>query len=263
MGENPRFGKGLLRGARAGYRATMVTCRGGCCSCVVGLVVGLAAWSIATGSPAFSFVGTSWVDQVALARCRVEPGRRRRRVLDDDGRATPLRRCWSAPASPGSSPSSTALAPARHWCSPPDCSSPRRARQLSTWVMFCYPSGRISAAGERAWPSPRSSPRSFSASFRRCGCNRPAWVAASCAENLVAVWDDPRAVADITRVGLGGASHSPRSSRWRSELAAVAVEPGPPPARRSGRRPGVGLPGGGGVDLRAQHRTRLRRHRRR
>jgi signal transduction histidine kinase len=172
---------------------------------VLGLVVGLAAWSIAAGSPAFSFVGTSWLDQVALLGAgwilvvaavvfsRRRPHNAVAPLLAGAGLA------WFVAEfdSPGASSTFVFTAGLLLATSCP---------AIVTWVMFSYPSGRISGWAERAtavgavvgavvlgvlpalWLQPAS-----------LGCG-------SCAENLVALWDDPRTVADLTRAGLRVAS---------------------------------------------------------
>ncbi len=172
---------------------------------VVGLVVGLAAWSIAIGSPAFSFVGTSWSDQVALlgagwilvAAAIALSTRRPRNAVAPLLVGAGLAWFVAEFDSPGAGSAFLFTAGLLLATSCP---------AIVTWLMFSYPSRRIEGWAERAtavaavvaavvlgvlptlWLQPAS-----------IGC-------ASCAENLVAVWDDPETVADITRVGLRVAS---------------------------------------------------------
>ena len=169
--------------------------------CVIGLMIGLAAWSTGRERPAFSFLGSSWTDSLAF-----------------------LGAGWSLVAAAvlfstrhtRSSVAAALVTSAVLWFvaefDNPGVGSPlvftaglllaTALPALVTFVMFSYPTGQIPRRGERVpvvvaaiagavlgpvsalWFRPASN-----------GCN-------SCTRNLIGVWDDVDTVARVTRVGL-------------------------------------------------------------
>jgi signal transduction histidine kinase len=172
---------------------------------VLGLGAGFAAWSIGAASPAFSFLGTSWVDQVALLGA---------------GWTLVAASIVFATRHPGNAVAPILIGVAIGWFvaefDSPGVDSTfvftaglllaTSCPAIVTWLMFSYPSGRVDGWVEGAaviaavvaavlvgvlpalWLRPAT-----------LGCT-------SCAENLIAVWDDPGTVAATTRVGLRVAS---------------------------------------------------------